>query len=50
VEDRRFGSAHPDGWLVAFCDGAVRMIAYEIQDEVHRRLGNRRDGFAVASR
>jgi prepilin-type N-terminal cleavage/methylation domain-containing protein/prepilin-type processing-associated H-X9-DG protein len=40
----RFGSAHPAGCQFVFCDGSVRMISYDIDAEVHRRLGNRHDG------
>jgi hypothetical protein len=47
TQPRRFGSAHPDGCHMVLCDGAVRVIAFDIDPEVHRRLGNRRDGLAV---
>jgi hypothetical protein len=30
-----------------FCDGAVRTVRYEIDPELHRRLGNRQDQVAV---
>jgi hypothetical protein len=40
----RFGSAHPNGWSVAFCDGSVHTVDYDIDWEVHRDLGNRLDG------
>jgi prepilin-type processing-associated H-X9-DG protein len=39
----RFGSAHSAGCNFVFCDGAVRLIDYDIDGEIHRRLGNRRD-------
>ncbi len=38
-----FGSAHPSGFHVVFCDGSVRMIPFSIDQEVHRRLGNMKD-------
>ena len=41
---RSFGSAHLAGCGFVFCDGSVRLISYDIDAEVHRRLGNRRDG------
>jgi prepilin-type N-terminal cleavage/methylation domain-containing protein len=43
-----FGSAHASGFQVALCDGSVRLIAYEVDHDVHGRLGNRRDGQPVA--
>ncbi len=39
-----FGSAHSSGWQAVLCDGSVRSIAYSIEPEIFRRLGNRRDG------
>ncbi len=48
----RFGSAHPNGFNIAFCDGSVHWVEFEITPEIHRRLGHRMDGkvAAVASR
>lgn len=40
----RFGSAHSGVWQVAFCDGSVQSISYDIDWQVHRDLGNREDG------
>jgi prepilin-type N-terminal cleavage/methylation domain-containing protein/prepilin-type processing-associated H-X9-DG protein len=39
-----FGSAHPGGCNIAFCDGSVDLISYDIDPEVHRRNGCRNDG------
>jgi hypothetical protein len=32
---------------MSFCDGSVRGISYTVNGEVHRRLGNSRDGLVV---
>lgn len=42
-----FGSAHPAGLNMAFCDGSVRRVSYDIDPEIHRRQANRQDGLAV---
>ena len=41
-----FGSAHANGFQMAFCDGSVQMIATRSTGG-HRRLGNRKDGQAI---
>ncbi|MBN2578027.1 MAG: DUF1559 domain-containing protein [Pirellulales bacterium] len=38
-----FGSAHPSGMNMAFCDGSVKPLAYTISETLHRRLCNRCD-------
>jgi hypothetical protein len=43
----RFGSPHT-GANMSLCDGSVRMISFDIDWQVHRDLGNREDGNAVA--
>ena len=42
-----FGSAHSGVCNFVFCDGSVRSVRYDIDQEVHRRLGNRRDALPV---
>ena len=44
----RWGSAHPIAWNVAFCDGSVRSMAYDIALDIHRRFADRRDGQPIA--
>jgi prepilin-type processing-associated H-X9-DG protein len=39
-----FGSAHSSVWNVAFCDGHVEAIGYDIDPKVHKSYGNRKDG------
>ncbi|MCI0332363.1 MAG: DUF1559 domain-containing protein [Planctomycetes bacterium] len=39
----RFGSAHPGGWFVSWCDGHVEMMSYDIELLVHRGNANRAD-------
>jgi prepilin-type N-terminal cleavage/methylation domain-containing protein/prepilin-type processing-associated H-X9-DG protein len=42
-----FGSPHPTALNMAYCDGSVHRISYDINAEIHRRLANRRDGLTV---
>lgn len=39
-----FGSAHASAMHMAFCDGHVASIDYDIDLQVHKNNGNRRDG------
>ena len=38
-----FGSAHPSGFHMAFCDGSVRAINYDVEEEVFYKYGGRDD-------
>jgi prepilin-type N-terminal cleavage/methylation domain-containing protein len=46
----RFGSAHPGGFLMAYCDGSVADVGYGIDKNVHRNLCDRRDGRPIDAR
>ena len=39
-----FGSVHSGGMNMAYCDGHVDTVAYDIDPYLHRSLGNRLDG------
>jgi prepilin-type N-terminal cleavage/methylation domain-containing protein/prepilin-type processing-associated H-X9-DG protein len=47
VEVLSFGSVHSGGMNMAFCDGSVHTISYDIDWQVHRDLGDRADGNAT---
>ena len=39
-----FGSAHPGSLNMAYCDGSVQTVSYDIDMTVHRQQANRLDG------
>jgi hypothetical protein len=43
----RYGSSHQSGFQAVLCDGSVRSIGYTIDQEVYRRIGNRKDGMVL---
>jgi len=45
----RFGSAHPGGFNMTYCDGSVRWIHFDVDAEIHLRSGHRLDGGASLS-
>ncbi len=47
AEAWRFGSAHPGVFMMTLCDGSTRPINFQIDRDVHRYLGNRKDRKAV---
>jgi prepilin-type N-terminal cleavage/methylation domain-containing protein len=44
-----FGSAHPSGFFMVFCDGSVRAISYDVDPFTHSYLASRLDGKVVDS-
>jgi prepilin-type N-terminal cleavage/methylation domain-containing protein/prepilin-type processing-associated H-X9-DG protein len=42
-----FGSAHANTCNMLFCDGSVQSMSYAIDPELHRCLGNRKDGQTI---
>jgi prepilin-type N-terminal cleavage/methylation domain-containing protein len=45
-----FGSPHPSGFFMAFCDGSVHRITYDIERPVHVNQANINDGKLVSER
>ncbi len=46
-DGERFGSAHPGGLNVVFCDGSVRFVSFTVDLEVFCRYAHRFDGRPV---
>lgn len=47
ASDKCFGSTHPAGFHVVLCDGSTKLLNFDIDAEVYRRLCNRVDGMPV---
>ena len=45
-----FGSAHPSGFNMAFCDGSVHRLSFSIDPNIHACLCNRKDGRPIDGR
>jgi hypothetical protein len=41
---RAFGSGHRGGWNVAYADGMVRTVSFDIDPTLHAQLSSRNDG------
>jgi prepilin-type processing-associated H-X9-DG protein len=39
----RFGGPHPAGLNMAFCDGAVQLVSFDVDDAVWKACGGRDD-------
>jgi hypothetical protein len=44
---RVFGSANPSGFNAVMCDGSVRIVSYNIDEQNYMRLGHRADGLSL---
>lgn len=42
-----FGGPHPGGALFAMCDGSVSSVAFDVDPEMFRQMGDRHDGGVV---
>lgn len=43
-DELKFGSAHSGGFNMAYCDGSVQYVNFDVDADVHRLRGNRSDG------
>ena len=44
-----FGAAHAGGVNMAYCDGSIHTVSYDVDWQVHRDLGDRADGNVTAA-
>lgn len=47
-DGNKFGAAHPGGFNMVLCDGAVKTLAYDIDLELFCRYAHRMDGGVIA--
>ena len=40
----KFGSAHPGGFLMSYCDSSVHFVSFDLDADIHAIRGNRHDG------
>jgi hypothetical protein len=43
-DNYRFGSSHSAGAVLAFCDGSVQIVTFDVSPEIHYRRGHVADG------
>jgi hypothetical protein len=43
-----FGSAHPGTFQMAMCDASIHAIAMDVDESIHKRLGDRNGGEPVS--
>jgi prepilin-type N-terminal cleavage/methylation domain-containing protein len=46
--NNNFGSIHLGACHISMCDGSVKSVSYDIDKDVHRQAGNRKDGGPTA--
>ena len=49
LHKNQFGSAHPGGWNVVFCDGSVHTLSYDVPYRIHAQLAHRNDGSVLSA-
>lgn len=45
--NQAFGSPHSGGMNMAFCDGSIHTVSYDVDWQIHRDMGDRADGNVV---
>ena len=44
---RNFGGAHPSGFIIVGCDGSTRVLRFDLNMDIWRRMGSMNDGEAL---